>query len=105
MTHSNIDTWKLIRAALAISRGDALPKSGTDYVFNGNSLETIEAHHPSSILRWENGWRLVSAHPPARQAFFDLYLPLVGYSAAPWVLGQLGQSIDGFIATAGGQSH
>ena len=35
-------------------------------------------------------------------AFFELYRPLL---AARWSLGQLGQSLDGYIATAEGQSH
>lgn len=35
-------------------------------------------------------------------AFFDLYRPLL---TDRWVLGQLGQSLDGCIATAEGQSH
>ncbi|WP_404380318.1 RibD family protein [Caenispirillum salinarum] len=49
------------------------------------------------------GWAANRAPSPEVAAFLDLYLPL---AAAPaFVLGHLGQSLDGRIACSGGHSH
>lgn len=49
------------------------------------------------------GWAAPRAPAPEVAALLDLYLPL---AAAPgFVLGHLGQSLDGRIACAGGHSH
>ncbi|MDX9886453.1 RibD family protein [Thauera sp.] len=49
-------------------------------------------------------WRC-AAEPSAETAeLLDLFLPLVA-QAGPWVIAQLGQSLDGRIATASGASH
>ena len=54
------------------------------------------------------GWR--ARIPPGDEsvrALFDLYLPLCGPAAGPdarHIIGHLGQSLDGFIATASGDS-
>jgi riboflavin-specific deaminase-like protein len=52
------------------------------------------------------GWQnLASADDPVRP-FLDLYLPLCGAGAnRPVVVGHLGQSLDGFIATLEGESQ
>ena len=64
---------------------------------------------------WQPGRGWSAAYPiadPGARALVDLYLPLCGPDrdaarAAPsggWTLGHLGQSLDGFIATANGDS-
>jgi len=65
-------------------------------------------------LRYEatSGWSLAHAASPHSADLFALYKPLLDASsrhrahahAAPWVVAQLGQSLDGFIATATGDS-
>ncbi len=70
---------------------------------NGSSLSAAEA------------WRLLrdgEARPsPGQEAsaaaahLLDLYGPLARPGEAGWVLGHLGQSLDGFIAAANGHSH
>ncbi len=57
---------------------------------------TVEVH-PSG--RWRT--RLPVA--PAARRIFDLYLPL--RTRTPYAVGQIGQSLDGRIATAEGHSH
>jgi len=42
---------------------------------------------------------------PVEIAMFDLYGPIANPETTPFVVGQLGQSLDGFIATQSGASH
>lgn len=49
-------------------------------------------------------WRCAPTATPAAAALFDVFLPLVARTA-PLAIGQIGQSLDGRIATAGGASH
>ena len=42
--------------------------------------------------------------PPAAR-LFDIYLPYAATGTAPTVLAQIGQSLDGYIATESGHSH
>jgi riboflavin-specific deaminase-like protein len=55
------------------------------------------------------GWAAVDPVSDAAAALFELYRPLLDArthaARRPWVLGQLGQSLDGCIATAAGDSH
>ena len=46
--------------------------------------------------------RLVAGHPA--EALFDLYGPLLRRAETPFIVGHLGQSLDGFIATESGDS-
>ena len=49
-------------------------------------------------------WRCAAALAAETAELLDLFLPLVA-QAGPWVIAQLGQSLDGRIATASGASH
>ncbi len=60
------------------------------------------------------GWCLTGPCSPASAHWFAFYKPLLdarlaptwaGAASSPWVLAQLGQSLDGCIATASGDSH
>jgi diaminohydroxyphosphoribosylaminopyrimidine deaminase/5-amino-6-(5-phosphoribosylamino)uracil reductase len=61
----------------------------------------------------EHGWRLTGPRSDASADLFSLYKPLLdarlayaGQPGAPsWVLAQLGQSLDGCVATAAGDSY
>jgi diaminohydroxyphosphoribosylaminopyrimidine deaminase / 5-amino-6-(5-phosphoribosylamino)uracil reductase len=105
MTHPYSETWPVIRAAAAAARGGLQLKNGGQYAFDGTNLkEATAAEQP--ILAFERGWH--SLLPPAdpRQPGLELYLPLVGpLEHSPLLWAQLGQSLDGFIATATGHSH
>lgn len=105
MTPINGEGWRLVRAAAKVARNGTQLQNGDQYVFDGKNLTPATPAAPA-VLIFDDGWRsLVPASDP-RQTCLDLYLPLVGpRSTAPLVLGQLGQSLDGFIATASGQSH
>jgi riboflavin-specific deaminase-like protein len=63
-------------------------------------------------LRWcaQHGWQLAQAGDDTRTAeLFQLYKPLLDArrtdGQTPWVVAQLGQSLDGFVATATGDSY
>ncbi len=88
-----VAAWTLVRAAVARD----LPEPGPRRVVHGTRSELwLEL---SESGRWET-----SAPPtPAARDLLDLYLPLT--RGPDLVIGQLGQSLDGRIATVSGKSH
>jgi riboflavin-specific deaminase-like protein len=60
-------------------------------------------------LRAEGGWCVKGPVSARSAALFDLYKPLLDARAPghgrPWVVAQMGQSLDGFVATATGDSY
>ncbi|HWK73990.1 MAG TPA: RibD family protein [Povalibacter sp.] len=94
--------WGLIRAAAARARSST-PEMGEHFAFDGVALRSTPAFDRNAVLAWENGWRALTSGGDAAERWLDLYLPLAGGRAE--VVGQLGQSLDGFIATACGHSH
>ncbi|WP_291088374.1 RibD family protein [Hydrogenophaga sp.] len=80
-------------------------------------LEMLRARdgEPSPQLRHnpETGWALDGQVSARSAALFGLYKPLLDARArqrrprgqSPWVMAQLGQSLDGFVATATGDSY
>jgi len=88
-----VAAWTLVRAAVARD----LPELGPRRVVHGTHSELwLEL---SESGRWET-----SAPPtPAARDLLDLYLPLT--RGPDLVIGQLGQSLDGRIATVSGKSH
>lgn len=107
MTHSDNDAWRLVRAAASAARnGDVRLEGEIHYIFDGKTLKPVAADDRTAVLAWDCGWRSVLPASDERQACLDLYLPLASrHGTAPLIVGQLGQSIDGYIATASGQSH
>lgn len=96
--------WRLIRAAAARARGST-PRVGERFAFDGAALHPASPTERDAVLAWENGWRSLRAGGEA-DPWLDLYLPVAGaHAARRLVIGQLGQSLDGFIATACGHSH
>lgn len=77
-------------------------------------LIELQTHGAASGLIHDNatGWRLAHAVSPGAAALFSLYKPLLDArfrhrhdrQAKAWVVAQLGQSLDGFIATSTGES-
>ena len=61
----------------------------------------------------ERGWLVGGAASARATSLFDLYKPLLDArerqrgprNASPWVVAQLGQSLDGFVATVTGDSY
>lgn len=85
--------WRLVRRVRgAVDGGGHVPERVTDPV-------------SGAWLTVDRGGRWTASTPPDPTArdLFELYLPL--QSRPAWVLGQLGQSVDGRIATVSGASH
>lgn len=104
MTHLYSQAWPLIRAAADVARGAPI-EHGARFAFDGKNLTPATGDEPAD-LTFDNGWRSLLPVSDPRQVGLDLYLPLIrSPGSAPLVLAQLGQSLDGFIATATGHSH
>lgn len=84
--------WSLVRAlADHVSAAPAAPTRVQDA--SGNRL----------VLDGEGGWSTQPPPAPEARIILDLYLPL---AAGPdHVVGQIGQSLDGRVATESGNSH
>lgn len=61
------------------------------------------------VWRADGGWCIRGPISARSAALFDLYKPLLDARSAalasPWLLAQMGQSLDGFVATATGDSY
>ncbi|MFT3816151.1 MAG: RibD family protein [Rubrivivax sp.] len=109
MTSDETDNgWALTLAAAAATRHYATDDRPAWVCLgqDGVLAETSPADGRAE-LRWEprEGWRsLLSADDP-RAAVVDLYLPIASaHPGKPLVVGHVGQSLDGCIATAAGDS-
>jgi len=84
--------WALVRRALDHSRAGG-----------GAGRVRLGAAAPWVDLDGAGGWKASAPPVEAARALLDLYLPLV--LQPDLVIGQLGQSLDGRIATLSGKSH
>ena len=85
--------WALVRSAVPRAVLEAGPR---------------RVAHPTRPELWlelseSGGWDLSAPPTPAARDLLDLYLPLT--RGPDFVIGQLGQSLDGRIATVSGESH
>lgn len=66
-----------------------------------------DADSRNAVLRWQplSGWCACLPASDPRRDLLDLYLPISSASASrPIIVGHLGQSLDGFIATSSGDA-
>lgn len=92
--------WRGALGAAAASRGLALQPAQSFRFDPEGQLEPADAE---ASLLWRDGrWELIEAPTAAAGALLDLYLP---FCTGPLVIGHLGQSLDGFIATESGDSN
>lgn len=111
MKNPDNTAWRIVRAAASLARGGAPLINGTRYALAGEvlvpvDLTSAENSAESALLMFDNGWQSLLTAADERVDFLAAYLPLAGARAeAPLVTGQLGQSLDGFIATANGDSR
>jgi diaminohydroxyphosphoribosylaminopyrimidine deaminase / 5-amino-6-(5-phosphoribosylamino)uracil reductase len=105
-----VDTaWSAVLAAARQS--DRLADSGVAVTFTvtpDGTLEAVGEDDPAAVLGWRppGAWvSLLGAEDPG-DVLFDLYLPLCRSTRTKAVVvGHLGQSLDGFIATHEGDSQ
>lgn len=98
--------WTAVIAAARSGRTVAAARAGGSFAVDpAGALRPVAADDPAAVLAWVpgSGWR--AALPPDDPAchLLDLYLPVC--STEQIVVGHLGQSLDGFIATATGDSQ
>ena len=102
-------TWALVLSAARMAEAlDHDDRACAFAVDECGGLMPVTAEGEGAVLAWRpgHGWhsRLPSTDP--RADLLDLYLPLCSATASrPIVLGHLGQSLDGFIATESGDSQ
>lgn len=78
-------------------------------------IDLFAAHPQPDLARlWERMREVAAGRADAAEfallpeefaAFAELYLPIAAPGRVPFVFGQLGQSLDGYIATKSGASH
>src|SRR5215510_10201185 len=70
-------------------------------------LRPLAGDSRDAVLRWQPslGWCPTLAQSDPRRDLLDLYLPISSASESrPIIVGHLGQSLDGFIATSSGDA-
>jgi diaminohydroxyphosphoribosylaminopyrimidine deaminase/5-amino-6-(5-phosphoribosylamino)uracil reductase len=74
-------------------------------------LQVRSTGQPTPSLRWSGseGWQTSEGFSTRSADLFALYKPMLdarqSAGSAPWTVAQLGQSLDGFVATATGDSY
>lgn len=108
--------WPLCLAIVQSRRGGFWPKAPGRYAPSKTLAQAaprrpetlVGSTAPDAPLSWcpNGGWCLCGEHDARTLEFFALYKPLLDRppGAAPWVIAQLGQSLDGFVATHRGHS-
>lgn len=101
-------SWELVLAAARLS--ERLDDEGLarTFAFQEGRLTAVHDEARDALLTWEpgRGWLARVARDDPRADLLDLYLPLCSATARrPIVVGHLGQSLDGFIATESGDSQ
>ena len=106
--------WRALLAAAAVARGvkagaaadDAFERAAVRIGAGGVRLPAGRADAHAWLASGPAGWSVAAAAPPAARALLDLYAPVCAPAAArPLTIAHLGQSLDGCIATASGDSY
>ncbi len=100
--------WAAILAASRIARSPTLPPQRAAFATDrAGGLIRVDPDSPDALLMWlpGSGWVAAKGAPVGTQALLDLYLPVLPKdSQETVVIGHLGQSLDGYIATSRGDS-
>ena len=101
--------WNLIFDAHRLARSGKAPER--PQVFGADPagrLRPLAARGERGVLAWrpERGWDLRSGFDAAERDLLELYLPLCGpLRGEAYIVGHLGQSLDGCVATQSGDSR
>jgi riboflavin-specific deaminase-like protein len=105
---TEVASWNAIRAAAALARQRAPTEPQAFRVDSTGALKPVSNLKSSPSLHWhpQSGWRLGEVVDSALRAMARLYLPYCNARPdCPISVGHLGQSLDGFVATANGDSY
>lgn len=101
--------WRALLAAARRGRAGALPAQPAMLAVDAaGGLRAVGAGDPAALLRWrpDDGWAVAPGCPAVLADVLGLYLPLLPrHPEDGFTVGHLGQSLDGFIATPGGDSQ
>ena len=101
--------WGLLRDLARRARnGEPVAARAGFVVDTAGHIEEVPPEHAQIVISpgEEPGYQSAKRLTPEVQQLLDLYLPLcVGSGASELVIGHVGQSLDGQIATAGGASR
>ena len=108
--------WKALLAAAAVARAATLDRQPGDsggferaavrIGAGGVRLPPSRPDAPAWLASGAAGWNVAASAPPAARTLLDLYAPVCAPAAArPLTIAHLGQSLDGCIATASGDSY
>jgi diaminohydroxyphosphoribosylaminopyrimidine deaminase/5-amino-6-(5-phosphoribosylamino)uracil reductase len=78
------------------------------FAVEDSALRAVPAGDPDALIAWRRGssWEACLPADDPRRALLDLYLPICSATTVrPTIVGHLGQSLDGFIATHAGESQ
>jgi len=98
--------FRAILAAAELARQAQPPAPRQAYAFLDGALRPVA--DASGVIVWSEArrWMCGPAAPAEWHALLDLYLPVCSASAeSPITTGHLGQSLDGNVATASGDSY
>ncbi len=100
--------WSVVVEAARLAEALALTNRAASFASDDTAqLREVPATDPDALIAWrpKDGWRIATPAGDAH-ALIDLYLPICSAtSARPIIIGHLGQSLDGFIATHAGESR
>jgi diaminohydroxyphosphoribosylaminopyrimidine deaminase/5-amino-6-(5-phosphoribosylamino)uracil reductase len=101
--------WNIVLAAAGAAEACATADEVATYTSGADGdLTRVPHDHPDAVVAWRPGTGWAGLLPPEhpQQPLIDLYLPICNATEArPIVVGHLGQSLDGFIATHAGESQ
>ena len=83
--------WSLVREVVRVSPA-------------GSRAVTVRAHGASLEVAPGGGWSAAPLPDHDAAMMFDLYLPLCANAPESMVVAQMGQSLDGYVATADGDA-
>ena len=100
--------WRVVQEAARLAAELEAGGRPAAFAAGADSLVPVPSSSSSVLLSWVpgTGWTSRVAAGDSRFGLLDLYLPVCSATAIrPIVVGHLGQSLDGFIATHSGDSQ
>ena len=87
-------------------RAWALVRAAKDARFEpGAPALKISAGNGTAAISAGGAWKTAQSVSPQASSMLDIYLPYAASGKTPTVMAQIGQSLDGHIATQAGHSH